>query len=173
LTQKQNATSSNSNNNGGSSSDQATISDGSSINYDRARQFMEYYCQRYKFGKPDLDYSQTSGAKKGKAKTTWEAVMTVGGRRIGMGSLMSLNTSRAATEGYGRNFWNIPRRTRVRAWGWRRTWSSRCRTGWWMMYMDYVEISRPVRCTATHLVRGYQHSIRVVCQGGRGTERED
>lgn len=49
---------------------------------------MEYYCQRYKFGKPDIETSQTKkkSSKKGKgANTVWDAVMTVGGKRIGMG----------------------------------------------------------------------------------------
>ena len=73
------------------SGETATLSDGSKIDYERARQFMEYYCKRYRFGKPDLDYSQVSGGKKskGKGKQAWEAVMTVGGRRIGMGSASS------------------------------------------------------------------------------------
>lgn len=57
---------------------------------------MEYYCKKYRFGKPDLDYSQVSSGKKnkGKGKQAWEAVMTVGGRRIGMGSA---GTKKAAT----------------------------------------------------------------------------
>ncbi|KAK8866102.1 hypothetical protein IAR55_001253 [Kwoniella newhampshirensis] len=73
----------------GGSSETAILSDGSQISYDRARQFMEYYCQRYKFGKPDIEFSQTAtkSAKKGKAANmVWDAVITVGGRRIGMGS---------------------------------------------------------------------------------------
>ena len=50
---------------------------------------MEYYCQRYKFGKPDIDLSSSAHktGKKGKASVqAWDAVITVGGRRIGMGS---------------------------------------------------------------------------------------
>ena len=48
---------------------------------------MEYYCKRYKFGKPDIDCSHaTQKSKKGKSATSWEAIMTVGGRKIGMGS---------------------------------------------------------------------------------------
>jgi len=58
---------------------------------------MEYYCQRYKFGKPDIDFSTTTKPKKGRSggppSTAWDAVMTVGGRRIGMGSA---NTKKAA-----------------------------------------------------------------------------
>ncbi|KAL7419306.1 hypothetical protein Q5752_006143 [Cryptotrichosporon argae] len=66
----------------------AQLSDGSVINYDRARQFMEYYCQRYKFGKPEVDFTQAT-TKRGRVQKSvneWEAVMTVGGRRIGMGT---------------------------------------------------------------------------------------
>ncbi|WVQ82755.1 hypothetical protein IAT38_004887 [Cryptococcus sp. DSM 104549] len=72
----------------GGSSDTATLSDGSVISYDRARQFMEYYCQKYQFRKPDLEYSQTAVKnKRGKsAGMVWDAVITVGDRRIGMGS---------------------------------------------------------------------------------------
>ncbi|WVR06049.1 hypothetical protein IAU60_003077 [Kwoniella sp. DSM 27419] len=72
----------------GGSSDTAKLSDGEVISYDRARQFMEYYCHRYRFGKPDIEFSQTSSkGRKGKmAVMTWDAVMTVGGKRIGMGS---------------------------------------------------------------------------------------
>ena len=66
----------------------ATLSDGSSITYDRARQFMEYYCKRYKFGKPDVEFTHSQPkSKKGRVTAAaWEAVMTVGGRKIGMGT---------------------------------------------------------------------------------------
>ena len=48
---------------------------------------MEYYCHRYKFGKPDIDLTASASGRKNKQSTTsWEAVMTVGGRRIGMGA---------------------------------------------------------------------------------------
>ena len=40
---------------------------------------MDYYCRLYNFGSPDIDYLQSRSG-------TWEAVMTVGGRRIGIGS---------------------------------------------------------------------------------------
>lgn len=66
----------------------AQLSDGTFIGYDRARQFMEYYCNRYKFGKPDLQYSETrTKGRKGKHNVgTWEAVMSVGNRKIGVGA---------------------------------------------------------------------------------------
>ncbi|KAH8120328.1 P-loop containing nucleoside triphosphate hydrolase protein [Phellopilus nigrolimitatus] len=57
------------------------LSDGSNVGYDRARQFMDYYCQKFGFGQPFVDYEEQHGRRSG-----WEAVMTVGGRRIGIGS---------------------------------------------------------------------------------------
>ncbi|WWC86426.1 uncharacterized protein L201_001303 [Kwoniella dendrophila CBS 6074] len=75
----------------GGSNETANLSDGSTISYDRARQFMEYYCSRYKFGKPDIEFSLTSQTshkgRKGRTMTNmiWDAVITVGNRRIGMG----------------------------------------------------------------------------------------
>jgi len=49
---------------------------------------MEYYCKRYKFGKPDIELSQSppKSAKNSHGQPPWDAVITVGGRRIGMGS---------------------------------------------------------------------------------------
>ncbi len=61
---------------------QVTLSDASVVDLERARQFMDYYCRRFGFGNPDIEY--TSKARKS-GSPTWEAVMTVGGRRIGMG----------------------------------------------------------------------------------------
>ncbi|EKC98784.1 DEAH RNA helicase [Trichosporon asahii var. asahii CBS 8904] len=67
----------------------ATLSDGSELTYDRARNFMEWYCNKFKFGKPDVEYmsavQRIPGRKKG-GPTTWEAVMSVSGRHIGQGS---------------------------------------------------------------------------------------
>ncbi|KAI6047638.1 hypothetical protein EDC04DRAFT_2886469 [Pisolithus marmoratus] len=63
--------------------DGGLLSDGSVVNYERARSFMDYYCRIYNFGKPDIDYQQQTS--KGK-NTVWDAVMIVGGRRIGLGS---------------------------------------------------------------------------------------
>ena len=42
---------------------------------------MGYYCRRYRFGQPDVT---TEESKKG-----WNAVMTVAGRKIGMGSALN------------------------------------------------------------------------------------
>lgn len=63
--------------------DQIQLSDGSVVNYERARSFMDYYCRIYSFGKPVIEYQQQTGKRK---STIWEVVMIVGGRRIGIGS---------------------------------------------------------------------------------------
>lgn len=60
------------------------LSNGEVIDYDRARQFMDYYCRTYNFSKPDINYSEVKGSRK--TSSTWEAVMLVGGRRIGIGT---------------------------------------------------------------------------------------
>ena len=59
---------------------EVTLSDGSVVNYERARSFMDYYCRRFGFNKPEIDFNSTRGG------ANWEAVMTVGERRIGVGN---------------------------------------------------------------------------------------
>lgn len=44
---------------------------------------MDYYCRLYGFSKPDIDYQQLHVKH---ANPSWEAAMSVDGRRIGMGS---------------------------------------------------------------------------------------
>jgi small subunit ribosomal protein S24e len=61
------------------------LSDGTVVNYEKARQFMDYYCRRFGFGKEDITWEDTGSARRGH-NNSWEAVMTVGGRRIGIGS---------------------------------------------------------------------------------------
>lgn len=57
------------------------LSTGESVNFERARQFMDYYCRRFSFGRPDIAYEESKGKKQ-----SWDAIMTVGGRRIGIGN---------------------------------------------------------------------------------------
>ncbi|KAI0094894.1 P-loop containing nucleoside triphosphate hydrolase protein [Irpex rosettiformis] len=59
-----------------------TLSDGSEVNFERARSFMDYYCRKFGFGKPDIQYlpKSSSGA------SAWEAQMIVGGKNIGIGT---------------------------------------------------------------------------------------
>lgn len=58
------------------------LSDGTVVNYERARSFMDYYCRRFNFSRPDIEFVES---KKGNG-TTWEAMLSVGDRRIGLGS---------------------------------------------------------------------------------------
>ncbi|PCH33638.1 nucleoside triphosphate hydrolase protein [Wolfiporia cocos MD-104 SS10] len=62
------------------------LSDGSAVNYERGRQFMDYYCRRFSFAKPEISYS-TLRPRQG--VTAWQAEMSVGGRRIGFGKGMN------------------------------------------------------------------------------------
>jgi small subunit ribosomal protein S24e len=62
-----------------------TLSDGSEVNFERARQFMDYYCRRFGFSRPDVTYEPNGGKK----RQTWDAIMAVGGRRIGLGNAPS------------------------------------------------------------------------------------
>ncbi|KAH9081657.1 P-loop containing nucleoside triphosphate hydrolase protein [Lactarius deliciosus] len=60
------------------------MTDGTVITYERSRQFMDYYCRRFGFGKPDIIYNELK-APRGQSPI-WEAVMNVGGSRIGIGT---------------------------------------------------------------------------------------
>ncbi|KAF7985388.1 hypothetical protein HWV62_6643 [Athelia sp. TMB] len=64
------------------------LSDNTEVDYERARQFIDYYCRRYKFGKPDVDFNPI--------KSGWEAVMAIDGRRIGMGNASNKKNSQTA-----------------------------------------------------------------------------
>ncbi|KAI0361609.1 P-loop containing nucleoside triphosphate hydrolase protein [Trametes cingulata] len=57
---------------------ETVLSDGSVVTYDKARHFMDYYCRRFRFPKPDIVYEQPN-------RTYWQADMIVGERRIGFG----------------------------------------------------------------------------------------
>jgi small subunit ribosomal protein S24e len=60
------------------------LTDGTIISYERARQFMDYYCRRFHFGTPHIIHKELK-APRGRS-AVWEAVMNVGGRRIGIGT---------------------------------------------------------------------------------------
>ncbi|RDX55851.1 P-loop containing nucleoside triphosphate hydrolase protein [Lentinus brumalis] len=57
---------------------ETTLSDGTVVNYEQARHFMDYYCRRFRFAKPDIVYAQPT-------RGPWQADMIVGDRRIGFG----------------------------------------------------------------------------------------
>ena len=63
------------------------LSDGSVVSYERARQFMDYYCRTFDFGQPEITFETIQG-KRGQ-NSTWKAFMTVNGRRIGLGTGLS------------------------------------------------------------------------------------
>ncbi|KAH7911206.1 hypothetical protein BJ138DRAFT_1086089 [Hygrophoropsis aurantiaca] len=96
-----------------SAAQEVRLSDGTIVNHERARNFMDYYCRRYGFGKPDIDVTEQPGKSK-RLNSTWEAVMTVGGRRIGMGSASSKKAAQAQCyldvtqylESCDRDLWN-------------------------------------------------------------------
>ena len=56
------------------------LSTSEEIGFERARQFMDYYCRRFGFGRPDIAYEAERGG------SPFHAIMTVGGRRIGIGT---------------------------------------------------------------------------------------
>ncbi|KAJ7492616.1 hypothetical protein FB451DRAFT_1078824 [Mycena latifolia] len=53
------------------------LSNSSTATYEQARSFMDYYCRRFGFGKPEITFVES--------RHGWEALMDVGGRRIGIG----------------------------------------------------------------------------------------
>ena len=64
---------------------EGTLSDKKTkVDYDRARQFIDYYTRRFGFGKEDIECNAVSGANK-RQGSVWEAAMTIGGSRIGFG----------------------------------------------------------------------------------------
>ena len=60
------------------------LPDGTVVTYERSRQFMDYYCRRFGFGRPELIYIERK-VPRGQ-NPIWEVVMNVGGRRIGIGT---------------------------------------------------------------------------------------
>lgn len=65
----------------------AQLSDGSPITPERAREFMDFYCNRFRFGKPDITLEpdvKTKGRKQ--VASGWTAGMVVNGSQIGIGT---------------------------------------------------------------------------------------
>ena len=58
---------------------------------------MDYYCQRYNFPKPDLDFSQSTSKKGKKNSSKWEVALKVGGRIIGMGEAATKKNAQVKT----------------------------------------------------------------------------
>ncbi|KAF5370240.1 hypothetical protein D9615_010076 [Tricholomella constricta] len=70
---------------------ETNLSDGSIVRYEQARNFMDYYCRRYGFGKPEITFEEIRKGGNG-----WEAIMVVGGRRIGLGSASNKKAAQVA-----------------------------------------------------------------------------
>jgi len=64
---------------------EGTLSDKETkVDYDRARQFIDYYTRKFGFGREDIEYNTVSEPNK-RHGSLWEAVMTIRGSRIGFG----------------------------------------------------------------------------------------
>ncbi|KAG5635573.1 hypothetical protein H0H81_010758 [Sphagnurus paluster] len=70
---------------------ETTLSDGTVVHYEKARNFMDYYCRRYNFGKPEITFEELR-----RGGNSWEATMIVGGRRIGLGSANNKKAAQVA-----------------------------------------------------------------------------
>lgn len=57
------------------------LADKSEVTYERARAFMGYYCDRFRLGRADISFEPMDV----KGGNSWQAVITVTGRRIGIG----------------------------------------------------------------------------------------
>ncbi|CCO26779.1 putative ATP-dependent RNA helicase DHX36 [Rhizoctonia solani AG-1 IB] len=57
------------------------LRDGSAVTYEIARQFMEFYCKEFHYEPPEVTFDKSEQG----SRTAWDATMTVGGRRIGLG----------------------------------------------------------------------------------------
>ncbi|KAJ7597041.1 P-loop containing nucleoside triphosphate hydrolase protein [Mycena floridula] len=56
----------------------ATLADGTALDMEKAKSFMEFYCRRFSFPPPNIESQAVPGG--------WESKMTVGGKRIGLGT---------------------------------------------------------------------------------------
>ncbi|CAO1621139.1 unnamed protein product [Parajaminaea phylloscopi] len=86
--------------NSASTQAEVTLSSGQTLTADRAREFMEFYCKEFRFGKPMINIVDESKTKKGHAHSgsAWTATMTVGGAMVGTGS--ASNKKAATTNCY-------------------------------------------------------------------------
>ncbi|GAA6001633.1 uncharacterized protein JCM10292_004968 [Rhodotorula paludigena] len=61
------------------------LSTGERVGLEEARAFMDFYCARYNFGRPDLQYQSVPGYGRQRGSTHWRATLRVKGAQIGMG----------------------------------------------------------------------------------------
>lgn len=64
--------------------------DGTQLTLEQAKAYMSFYCRKFRFGKPDIQYES---GKVGKGRQTWVATLYVGGRKIGLGHAISKKDS--------------------------------------------------------------------------------
>ncbi|GAA5985608.1 hypothetical protein JCM11641_004989 [Rhodosporidiobolus odoratus] len=64
-----------------------TLSNGDKIKLEEARGFMDYYCGRFSFPRPDLHFTAIPGRFKG--QNSWRATLSVSGSKVGVGSARS------------------------------------------------------------------------------------
>ncbi|KAK4048803.1 hypothetical protein OIV83_004569 [Microbotryomycetes sp. JL201] len=65
----------------------ATLSKGDQINLEEAKIFIDFYCKKFDFGKPEFKYSNAAdrGRRKGGGGGTWEATLSIAGSALGVG----------------------------------------------------------------------------------------
>ncbi|GAA6039938.1 hypothetical protein JCM8097_002627, partial [Rhodosporidiobolus ruineniae] len=61
-----------------------TLGNGEKIGLEEARAFMDYYCNRFGFSRPDLHFRSTPGRRGG--SSVWTATLSVAGSKVGVGS---------------------------------------------------------------------------------------
>ncbi|BGP51359.1 hypothetical protein JCM10450v2_007297 [Rhodotorula kratochvilovae] len=61
------------------------LSTGQRIGLEEARAFMDYYCSRFNFGRPDLQTASVPGFGRNRGASTWRVTLRVGGAQIGVG----------------------------------------------------------------------------------------
>ncbi|GAA6017989.1 hypothetical protein JCM11491_000022 [Sporobolomyces phaffii] len=69
---------------GGNDGKTVTLSNGQRIDLAEARLFMDFYCSKFQFPRPDLSYASQPTRQRG--VSTWRATLSVLGSRIGMGT---------------------------------------------------------------------------------------
>ncbi|TFK30455.1 DEAH box polypeptide 36 [Coprinopsis marcescibilis] len=66
---------------------ESQLPDGTVVDYERARSFIDWYCRQFKFPNAEVDFQMRNGKH-------WEAVLTVNESRIGLGSAAAKKAAR-------------------------------------------------------------------------------
>ncbi|CAH7689891.1 P-loop containing nucleoside triphosphate hydrolase protein [Phakopsora pachyrhizi] len=78
------------------------LPDGKSLTLEQAKTFMEFYCKKFKFGKPTVTFDNlkrgNDNLKKSKVRESWFATLSVEGSRVGDGQAKS--KKEASNEAY-------------------------------------------------------------------------